>query len=66
MAYVPISDDRDYVIIFHCPAFVIDSLGGFIIDGWRTWIMEMEIIMMYKLMEMEIPKVTMGYSKSYM
>jgi hypothetical protein len=66
MACVPICDDRDYVIIFHYPAFVIDSLGGFITDGWRTWIMEMEIIMMYILMEMEIPKVTMGYTKSYM
>jgi hypothetical protein len=66
MACVPISDDRDYVIIFHCPALVIDSLGGFITDGWCTWIMEIDIIMMYRLMEMEIPKVIMGYTKSYM
>jgi hypothetical protein len=66
MACVPICDDRDYVIIFLCHALVIDSLGGFITDGRCTWIMEMEIIMMYRLMEMEIPKVTMGYTKSYM
>jgi hypothetical protein len=68
MACVPNCDDpiRDCVILLHCLALVIDCLGGFIIDGWRTWIMEMEIIMMYNMMEMEIPKVTMGYTKSYM
>jgi hypothetical protein len=66
MACVPIYDDRDYVITFHCSVLVIDSLCGFITDGRRTWIMEMEIIMMYRLTEMEIPRVTMGYTKSYM
>jgi hypothetical protein len=68
MAYVPNYDDpiRNCVILLHCLALVIDSLGGFITDGWRTWVMEIEIIMMYILMEMEIPKVTMGYTKSYM
>jgi hypothetical protein len=68
MACAPKCDDPicDCVILLHCLALVIDSLGGFITDGWRTWIMEMEIIMMYRLMEMEIPKVTMGYTKSYM
>jgi hypothetical protein len=68
MACVPNCDDpiRDCVILLHCLALVIDILGGFITNGRRTWIMEMEIIMMYRLMEMEIPKVTMGYAKSYM
>jgi hypothetical protein len=68
MACMPNCDDpiRDYVILLHCLALVSDSLGGFITNGWHTWIMEMEIIMMYRLMEMEIPKVTMGYTKSYM
>jgi hypothetical protein len=67
MACLPNCDDpiRDCVILLHCLALVIDSLGGFITDGRCTWIMKMEIIMMYRLMEMEIPKVTMGYTKSY-
>jgi len=47
-ACVPIYDDptRDYVILIHCLALVIASLGGIITGGWRTWIMEMEITMM--------------------
>jgi hypothetical protein len=48
MVCVPICDDptRDYVILIHCLALVIASLGGIITGGWRTWIMEMEITMM--------------------
>ena len=50
MAYVPICDDpiRDYVILIHCLVLVIASLGGIINEGWRMWIMEMEITMMNK------------------
>jgi hypothetical protein len=48
MACVPMYDDpiRNYVILVHCLALVIASLGGIITGGWRTWIMEMEIAMM--------------------
>jgi hypothetical protein len=68
MACVPNCDDpiRDCVILLHCLALVIASLGGLITGGWHTWIIEMEIIMMNSLMEMEIPKGTMGYTKSYL
>ena len=65
MACVPICDDptRDYVILIHCLALVIASLGGIITGGWRTWIMEMAITMMNRYLEMEIPKVIIGYTK---
>ena len=68
MACVPNYDDpiRDYVILVHCLALVIASLGGLITEGWHTWIMEMEIIMRNSSMEMEIPKGTMGYTMSYL
>jgi len=68
MVCVPICDDPtySYVILIHCLALVIASLGGIIVGGWHTWIMEMEITMMNRYMEMDIPKVIMGYTKSYM
>jgi hypothetical protein len=68
MAYVPKSDDPicDCVILLHCLALVIVSLSGLITGGWHTWIMEMEIIMMNSSMEMEIPRGTMGFTKSYL
>jgi hypothetical protein len=68
MACVPNCDDpiRDCVILLHCLVLVIASLGGLITGGWHTCIMEMEIIMMNSSMVMEIPKGTMGYTKSYM
>jgi hypothetical protein len=64
MACVPNCDDPicDYVILLHCLALVIASLGGLNTGGWH----KMEIIMMNSSMEMEIPKGTMGYTKSYM
>jgi hypothetical protein len=64
MACVPNYDDPicDYVILLHCLALVIANLGGLIMGGWHTWIMEMEIIMMNS--SMEISKGTMGYTKS--
>jgi len=42
MACVPNCDDpiRDYVILVHCLVLEIASLGGLIIEGWHTWIME--------------------------
>jgi len=48
MACMLIYDDptHDYVILIHCLALVIASLGGIVTGGWHTWIMEMEIAMM--------------------
>jgi len=68
MACVPIYDDptHDYVILIYCLVLVIASLGGIIMGGWRTWTMEMEITMINRYMEMEIPKVIMSYTKSYL
>jgi len=65
MACVPICDDPTcvYVILIHCLALVISSLGGIITGGWHKWIMEMDITMMNRYMEMEIPKVIIGYTK---
>ena len=42
MACMPNCDDPicDYVILVHCLALVIASLGGLITEGWHTWIME--------------------------
>ena len=56
MARVPNCDDpiRDYVILLHCLALVIASLGGLITGGWCIWIIKMEINMMNSTMQMEI------------
>jgi len=68
MACTPIYDDptRNYVILIHYLALVTSSRGGIITRGWRTWIMEMEITIMNRYMDMEIPKVIMGYTMSYL
>ena len=54
IACVPTCDDlmRDCVIYFTSMRQIV--LGGLITGGWGTWIMEMEIIMMDRTMEMEI------------